>query len=371
MTRGNVASERSTCKRRRAGIAGALILGGGVVIIAAAFRLSELEPIGALSTLPTGRGDAKAPVGGRASGFPRALARVYGHNFGTVAPSEKLSTSFEIASCGDADLHLSVVDKSCGCTRAWIDRDVIRPSQNALLHVEFHVPDHPGGIAHFVDVGSDDPDHPRIRFTFSARAEWALVAYPSEVYAGAILPDREFSCDIELVSTDGARFDVTSVECSHPWLAVAPLDDARRKRFRLTVSRPEEAGAFDARISFATSSKRRPSLSVHVRGESATGGLLWPARLVLGAREKGSEVDLDLVVQARDNDAELRIDSVKIADPDWAVRSWTPRFTNPRALVLKLRVGVPRDVGYRRSALLVTLDGAREPIEAPISCLVQ
>jgi hypothetical protein len=319
--------------------------------------------------------ESTSPMGdpgtGKRGKYPRAFAQTYSHDFGTVAPSEKLATNFKITNGSDAVLHLTVANKSCGCTSAWIEPEAIEPSESALLSVEFSMPDRPGRIAHFVDVETDEADNAKMRFTFAAHAEWGVEAFPSEIYAGAMLPGTTFSSEIELASAEDMAFDVTSIEPTDDWLSVAPLDDARRKRFRLTVSRPGEPGPFEGLISFATTSERRPSLSVRVRGQAATGAVAWPERLVLGSREGGSEVDVELVLQAPNNQAEFGVDRIEIAGANWAVENWSRRLSNPKALGLKIRVRVPRDVGYQRAILVVKFHGAREPIETPISCLVQ
>lgn len=371
MTRRNLASPQRASRGRRLPITGAALL-GCAAIGTAAFRLSRFDSAAARSAKQTSYAQvANISSPEKRHALPRAFAWDYRHDFGKVAPSEKLATGFQITNRGDADLHLTIANKSCGCTNAWIEPETTKPAQTAKLGVEFSMPDHPGGIAHFVDVGTNDPDNANMRFTFAAHAEWEVEAFPSEIYAGAMLAGAKFSSEIELISAEGLAFDVTSIEATDDWLSVAPIDDARRKRFRLTVSRPGEPGAFEGTISFATTSPRRPSLFVRVRGQAATGALAWPARLVLGSREGGSEVDVELVLQAPGNEAELAVDRIEIADARWAVVNWSQRLSNPKALGLKVHLRVPRDVGYRRTVLTLKFDRAREPIETPISCLVQ
>lgn len=300
----------------------------------------------------------------------RMSVRTWHHDFGSVAPSEKVSHRFEVTNSGRRDLIVAVLDKSCGCTSAWFENENIPPGASGFLEIEFDAPDHPGRVAHYVTVESNDPDRELARFTFAAHAEWAVEAYPAHVYAGVLMPGKAAVHDVELVSMTGEPFDVSRIETSAEWLKVERVRevDARRRIFRLTASRPEETGRFGGKIVFHTTSRKRPEISVEVRGESATVGALWPPSFALGSRPAGAEAEVNVTIRTRGKDAAVQ--DVAVRGSVWELRGWDARPVSADTARITTRVRVPDKLGRQKTTLVFSIEGEPEPLEAPISCLV-
>jgi len=59
------------------------------------------------------------------------------HNFGKVIRGEKVSYSFKFKNVGDADLLITKVSTSCGCTVGHYPKEPVKPGKEATINVVF------------------------------------------------------------------------------------------------------------------------------------------------------------------------------------------------------------------------------------------
>lgn len=101
---------------------------------------------------------------------PRVDLPVTEFNFGVIPPDPEVAYIFVIQNTGTADLHLSNLVTSCGCTTAELSASVIPPGRRAELLVTFdpdyHVTN--GEVIRLVWLVSDDPAQPWIELAIRA-----------------------------------------------------------------------------------------------------------------------------------------------------------------------------------------------------------
>jgi hypothetical protein len=93
-------------------------------------------------------------------------------DLGEVTNGEIVEWDMLLSNTGNAPLEIQSVSASCGCTTATVDRTLILPGEEAILHVRFdsgaHGPDLVGEFSRQIFIASNDADRPEIRIDFTA-----------------------------------------------------------------------------------------------------------------------------------------------------------------------------------------------------------
>lgn len=94
-------------------------------------------------------------------------------NFGRVSRDTVVTHVFPVNNLGTADLHITTLVTSCGCTTAELSSDTIPPGQRADLKVVFDADFHPvkGSVTRLVWLGTDDPAHPWVEIRLEGYVE--------------------------------------------------------------------------------------------------------------------------------------------------------------------------------------------------------
>ena len=58
-------------------------------------------------------------------------------DFGTILQGEQVSSEFKFTNTGDADLIISKIETSCGCTVPEYDKDPVKPGERGSVRVRF------------------------------------------------------------------------------------------------------------------------------------------------------------------------------------------------------------------------------------------
>ena len=101
---------------------------------------------------------------------PQAQVPVLTYDFGEIPVSPSVAYIYAIENTGTADLHLSDLVTSCGCTTAELTSSVIPPGQRADLRVVFDPGFHEtvGPVTRVVWVMTDDPTQPMLEVQLRA-----------------------------------------------------------------------------------------------------------------------------------------------------------------------------------------------------------
>jgi len=88
------------------------------------------------------------------------------HDFGMVYPANGvINTTFEVVNNGTGYLNISTISTSCGCTSATINKNNLKPGENAILTVFFDPNFHKEPLDKFsrtVFIETNDPNNPEI-----------------------------------------------------------------------------------------------------------------------------------------------------------------------------------------------------------------
>ncbi|MEE8389860.1 MAG: DUF1573 domain-containing protein [Anaerolineae bacterium] len=92
------------------------------------------------------------------------------HDFGHIYEAWDVTHTFAVQNTGDADLVISNLVTSCGCTTADLSSNVILPGQRADLTVIFDANFHPtsGEVTRLVWFATNDPTQPWVEVRIAA-----------------------------------------------------------------------------------------------------------------------------------------------------------------------------------------------------------
>lgn len=88
------------------------------------------------------------------------------HDFGTIVEGQVVTHQFEVRNAGTAELIISQVRASCGCTAAKPDKMNLKPGEKTFVKIEFNSENRLGPQEKFVYLSSNDPINPEYKLSF-------------------------------------------------------------------------------------------------------------------------------------------------------------------------------------------------------------
>lgn len=98
--------------------------------------------------------------------IPKLFVKESSHDFGTIIEGQIVTHNFEIQNSGSAELVISKVNASCGCTAAEPLKMKLQPDEKTVIKVEFNSENRLGPQDKFVYVFSNDPVNPEYKLSF-------------------------------------------------------------------------------------------------------------------------------------------------------------------------------------------------------------
>lgn len=89
------------------------------------------------SCVRSSQGGVRTPSADSTSGRAVILFNSPEHDFGRVKAGERVGCFFSFTNSGDADLVITAVSASCGCTVPKFDKKPLPPGENGVIEVVF------------------------------------------------------------------------------------------------------------------------------------------------------------------------------------------------------------------------------------------
>ncbi|MCX6269904.1 MAG: DUF1573 domain-containing protein [Bacteroidetes bacterium] len=98
---------------------------------------------------------------------PRIEFAALTHDFGDIKPGIEVEHTFTFTNKGEGELVIRRIKASCGCTVPQLDKETIKPGEQANLKVKFNSTAMSGQLTKTVTVISNDPASPVISLSFT------------------------------------------------------------------------------------------------------------------------------------------------------------------------------------------------------------
>jgi uncharacterized protein DUF1573 len=112
---------------------------------------------------------AATVAGAQQKAAPKLALDSFEHSFGTIKAGTPLKHTFKVKNDGNADLEISNVSPSCGCTTTNYDKK-IAPGQTGSITLEIDKTDnYSGEVVKTADVTTNDPSKSSFTLTLKAK----------------------------------------------------------------------------------------------------------------------------------------------------------------------------------------------------------
>lgn len=193
---------------------------------------------------------------------------------GTVPKGEPIKHVFVLKNTGKADLHITDVKPSCGCTVPEFDR-VIKPGAEGKVTLTVDTKNFSGPISKTALLLTDDPTTPQMTLFLSATVKPFVEVLPYGFFRLQALSGEPASSEVVLVS-DEAEFKPSKVEAPATFLKATLtqvpekelIKDKSANQWKITLTAAADApeGILGGTVKVATGVKRQPEVEIPVSG---------------------------------------------------------------------------------------------------------
>jgi Protein of unknown function (DUF1573) len=341
------------CTRRRIlGIQTALGAGLGLFLLAPA-----------VPALPEASAPATAPRPG-----PVMEVRQTSQDGGTVEEGTVLKYRFTVANRGPSDLEISQVKPSCGCTVPHWDR-LIPPGKEGVIDAEVHTEHFRGAILKHLTVISNDPQHPELELSLTAKITPLVQVEPGPV-ALLSVDDKPVSQVFTLERTGGHPMKIVQVSPVAPYLKtdLAPLSGDGRYRLTVTATTDTPMGRSPTPILVKTDLPKGGDLVLTVIVDR---GIVTTPPMVYWSVPPGElKAPVQGVVTITRAQHPFHVKSVTVDDPKLQTNLQTVREGQEYQVTVTYAGGWTDD--RTQKTLTVTTDDPKQPeLKVPVMAIVQ
>lgn len=204
-------------------------------------------------------------------GKPKLTFTNITHDFGTIERGEKVSVNFEFKNTGDAELELSDVKASCGCTTATPDKLNYDPGETGTIPVTFDSTRFDGPITKTINVSSNDADMPHMQLRITGNVRTEITMEPNSLAISNIRRSENVAREFLIKSEVLKQLEITELKSS---LEFMKLEQVRVNETSIKVNvtfagsdLPKDRDIFQGQITFKTNGAKMKDgiLSVFIR----------------------------------------------------------------------------------------------------------
>jgi hypothetical protein len=266
-------------------------------------------------------------------GQPELTAAQTTYDFGIVQPGGNMQHAFEIKNTGRQPLKISKINVSCGCIKdAHAEVDAVAPGASTKLLLTWEPPTFQKDVIETVDVETNDPVRPSVRFTIQAQVRPQFSVEPAVLNFGVLesseLPGKEVIAVEKSVakvsSENAAASDTIKVSSNNNALqtTVAKKGD-NQWEITVTLKKDVPLGPLDGTL-IITPSWSGPR-TVPLLGEVTGSVAADPGEIYLESEEtkKGTET-----IQVAATEGEATVTNIRILSITPALQSYFKAVVN-------------------------------------------
>lgn len=106
------------------------------------------------------------------------------YDWGTVKPTQDpLNTKIKLKNVGNEVLKITEVKPGCGCTTAPLDKNELKPGEEATLDVSLRIAGYSGNVVKSIRISSNDPNNPTKYLYLKANIFHPISITPTSYFA--------------------------------------------------------------------------------------------------------------------------------------------------------------------------------------------
>jgi hypothetical protein len=282
---------------------------------------------------------------------------------GTVVPFQ-----FQVKNDGQADLEVTQVKPSCGCTISSWDR-VVKPGAWGTIQAQMNTLYFRGSVIKHLTVFSNDPSRPQIELTIGAHVLPLVKISPSPAALLAV-GDRPASQEFTLERNGGRPMKIVQVIPNAPYLKAdtAPLPGQGRYKLTVTATTDAPVGRSTVPVVVKTDLEKGGMVTLIVTVDR--GIVTVPPMVFYGIVPHDLKAPQEASITILRNSTPFHVKSVAVNDPKLTSKLETVRDGAEYRVTVTYTGGW--DTGLRQQTLTVTTDDPQQPvIQVPVQAVVQ
>lgn len=300
-------------------------------------------------------------------GKPKAVIAEPVQDLGAIPVSDKVNVTFTIRNEGDAELKITEVRPSCGCTVADFD-PTIPPGGSGEVRASLDTTNLNGPNSKTLTVFTNDSDNPAITLTIKGEVRPFIAAIPGYARFITVRNEAEGMVAQTLWSQDGNDFDVIGVDTPEPFITATfrPAKDdekseqgkGRQWRVEIKLAADAPVGALRGYVTVKTNHPKQSAVKLPISG------FVRPLLAVTPPVADFQEVEITAPLRTSMTvrnfaSEEIHLTSVESSLP--AVKAEIVPLEDGRRYQLKLEVSPEMAKGPFTGRLMIKTDSPKEP----------
>jgi len=287
---------------------------------------------------------------------------------GAVEQGTPVRYRFELRNRGQADLEIRHVKPSCGCSVAKWDR-VVKPGATSVIEAEMNTEHFRGQVSKHLTVITNDPEHPEVELTISARVDPVVWIKPGSA-AEVSVEDRPVTRTFLLERNGGRPMKILQVTPGSPFVTAAatPLSGDGRFEVRVTSTPQAPFGRSTVPVTVRTDQENASRITLLMTVDK--GIVAEPPIVFYGLVPNEIKNPVQAAITLSRRSSPFRVTSVSVDDSKLSARLETVREGSEYRIVVTYAGGW--NTGLMKSMLKVATDDKAQPLlEVPVQAVVQ
>ncbi len=213
-------------------------------------------------------------------------------DLGRISPEKKVSLRFKVSNTGNADLQISSVNPSCGCTSTVLGNWFLKPGESSEIEAVFD-PNHLKGIVRkSLTVVSNDPKNPSALLTFEADVVREVMTSVDAVFFTMATRTGNQSSKVKIWSGVGDELRILEAKApGAPYLKLIPKAEGKESVLEVVLDGTQIPGNLrygQEQITVRTSNAKVPTLTLPVNWSLRPSFQLDPVRVSWDAAKAGT-----------------------------------------------------------------------------------
>ncbi len=181
------------------------------------------------------------------------------YDWGTVKPTQDpLSAKIKIRNAGTELLKITEVKPGCGCTTAPLDKNELKPGEEATLDVKLRIAGYSGNVVKSIRIASNDPQNPNKYLYLKANIFHPISVTPTSYLAfNEMTVGKEATSKVTIKNNTNESITLSDIQVSPENLTVnlpKKLTLKAGESFEVVAKVvPEKKGYFNCTIKIKTS----------------------------------------------------------------------------------------------------------------------
>ena len=158
------------------------------------------------------------------------------HDFGKIGTTDKAVYRFKVTNTGKANLNISRLNPSCGCTSTVIGQWTLLPGQSTAIEATFNPAGYRGMVHKSIQVVSDDPVNPTANLTFEAEVVRAIIPSTESIFFGDVMRNVPRKMTVKFSTVDLKPLKLLSATApGAPWITATTRMDGNDPAVDITL----------------------------------------------------------------------------------------------------------------------------------------